>query len=165
MLENDPEEITSKTARKREAARLQALGKKLSALKPTQLADFDLPDNLLTAILDHQRFPSREAKRRQLQFVGKLMREIDADAVTAKLQTFEGQSNVANYINAQCELWRERLITEKAAVAEYIDAHPRVNRQQLRQLIRRAQSAQDDKHHKTAARALFRYLHETENQT
>ena len=65
MLENDPEEITSKTARKREAARLQALGKKLSALKPTQLADFDLPENLLTAILDHQRFPSQREKRHQ----------------------------------------------------------------------------------------------------
>ncbi|NKC00920.1 MAG: DUF615 domain-containing protein [Pseudomonadales bacterium] len=164
MLDNDPEEVTSKTARKREATRLQALGKKLSDLKSAQLADFDLPDDLLAAILDHQRFPSREAKRRQLQFVGKLMRKIDADAVEARLETFEGQSRIANYVNAQCETWRERLIAEKNSVAEYIDAHPSVDRQQLRQLIRRAQSAPDEKNRKTAARALYRYLHEIETQ-
>lgn len=164
MLEDNEEEVTSKSARKREAERLQALGRRLSELKPTQLEDFELPENLLAAILDHQRFPSREAKRRQLQFIGKLMRSVDVEAVESRLATFDGQSQSAQYIHTQCELWRDRLLHEPDALSQYIKAHPDVDRQQLRRLVTKTQSAQQDSQRRAAARMLFRFLHAVETQ-
>lgn len=164
MLEDEEAEVTSKSARKREAERLQALGRRLSELKPIQLEAFGLPENLLNAIYDHQRFPSREAKRRQLQFIGKLMRSVDVEAIETMLETFEGQSQTAQYVHTQCELWRDRLLNEPDALSGYINRHPGVDRQQLRHLVRKTQSAQDEAQRKSAARMLFRFLHAIETQ-
>jgi ribosome-associated protein len=164
MLEDEDAEVTSKSARKREAERLQALGRRLSELKPAQLEAFGLPENLLSAIYDHQRFPSREAKRRQLQFVGKLMRSVDVQAIETMLETFDGQSQTAQYVQTQCELWRDRLLNEPDALSEYISRHSDIDRQQLRHLVRRTQSAQDEPQRKSAARMLFRFLHAIETQ-
>src|SRR6202451_447971 len=79
------EQRQSKSARKREAATLQELGVKLSALPDQEIKALDLPDNLFVALRDLRRLPSHGAQIRQRQYIGKLMRDIDPAPVLAKL--------------------------------------------------------------------------------
>lgn len=151
-------EVVSKTARKREAHGLQALGRQLTELKPAQLAELDLPDKLLSAILDYKRFPSHEARRRQLQFIGRLMRAFDVAPVQEALDTLQGQSAQAQYQFHQLEVWRERLLTEADALTAFLSEHPEVDAQQLRHRIAQVRRAKDETQQRTASRALFRFL-------
>ena len=153
-------EPLSKSARKREAERLQTLGRRLSVLSVEKLNDLALPDKLHAALLDYQRFPSHGAKRRQLQFIGKVMRGIDVDAIEAELSTMEGESAQARYQFKQLEHWRDLLISDPTALTQFIEAYPDVDRQRLRTLIKKASSAKAEVLHKAAARDLFRYLRE-----
>ena len=159
MTDTEDDHI-SKSARKREAEALQALGLRLSKLKAQQLEALGLPDNIFKSINDYNRFPSREAKRRQLQYVGKLMRSADVETIQENLDVLDRTSNFAQFQHAQSETWRERLLNEPQALSEYIDTYPSVDRQKLRQLIKKTQSAQTEDQRKIAARALFRFLYE-----
>ncbi len=158
MSDEAPHELRSRTARKREAEAAQALGRRLTQLKPEQLAAAPLGNELHTAIADYQRFPSHGAQRRQLQFIGRLMRDADVDAITTYLDTLEGQSAAARAQFAHTERWREQLLHEPDALTRFIAEHPDVDRQKLRQLIKKAQSAQTEAARKIEARALFRYI-------
>jgi ribosome-associated protein len=157
----DEPEVVSKSERKRQAHRIQALGEQLAALKPAQLRELDLPDRLLASILDYQRFPSHEARRRQMQFIGRLMRDYDVEPIQRALDTFHGQSAQAQYEFHQLEVWRERLLAEPEALTEYLSAHPDVDVQQLRHRIAQVQKAKDELQQRTAARALFRFLRDS----
>ena len=84
-------EVT-KSELKRQALKLQNIGLRLAGLKVQQLARIPLSSELQHAIADYQRFPSREAKRRQLQFIGKLMRQIDTEPILAVLDELDGIS-------------------------------------------------------------------------
>lgn len=160
----------SKSARKREADRLQALGRTLTELKP---ADLDalaeqnpdvVPDKLRQAIADYQRFPSHGARRRQLQFIGRLMRDLDPEPLQAALDTLHGQSAQARYEFHQLERWRERLLGDPQALTEYVDQHPGVDAQQLRRHIADVHKATDEARQRHAARALFRFLREAAHE-
>lgn len=160
--ENDSP-VPSKTVRKREAEYLQNMGRRLSELSAEQLDGLDLPKNLLDALTDYQRFPSRGAKRRQLQFIGKIMRDIDADYIESRLADFEGDSAQARYLFNQLEQWRDQLVSDPDALTRFIEAYPIVDRQHLRQLINKVTSAKNDAQRKPHARQLFRFLRETVN--
>lgn len=160
MSDDHTEAPLSKTARKREADAAQALGRRLTQLKPEQLAAANLPDELATAVADYQRFASHGAQRRQLQFIGRLMRGADVDAITDYLDTLDGQSAAARAQFAQTERWREALLGDPDAMTRFIAEHPDVDRQKLRQLVKRAQTAPTEEKRKTQARALFRYIAE-----
>ncbi len=153
-------EFTSKSARKRDAERLQKLGQRLTVLRPDQIEALTLPDELLAAILDHQRFGSREAKRRQLQFIGRLMRTVDHEAIASRLDELEGHSALAKHRFHQAEHWRQALLEDPAALTGFLDQYPDVDRQQLRQLIKRVHAARDQVQRKKNARTLFRFIHE-----
>ena len=105
-------EDLSKTARKREAERLQLVGRKLTEMKPDVLATIQMSPALREAIATHQRISSREGGRRQLQFIGKLMRKIDTQALEKQLADLEGQSNDARTFFHQLEQWRDRLVKQ-----------------------------------------------------
>ena len=153
----------SKTARKREAERLQDIGRRLGQLSQEQLEGLDLPDDLYAAIADYRRFPSHGAKRRQLQFIGKLMRDIDSSVIEARLADLDGESAQARYQFNQLERWRDKLINEPDGLTQFIDAYPDVDRQRLRQLLSKVASAKDETQQKTQARALFRFLRACES--
>jgi ribosome-associated protein len=148
----------SKSGRKREALRLQALGRELTALRPQQLEALELPDALLAALLDYQRFPSHGARRRQLQFIGRLMRELDASAIEDALADLRGESAGARYAFHQVEQWRERLLAEPETLTDFLDAFPDADRQRVRLALQRVTKAPDESRQRTAARALFRVL-------
>lgn len=154
------DESVSKTARKREAERLQAIGRRLGELSSDQLAGMQLPAELADAIDDYRRFPSHGAKRRQLQFIGKLMRDLDSEAIEAQLADLDGESAQARYLFSQTERWRDELINDPDSLTRFIDAYPAVDRQRLRQLLGKTRGAKNEAQQKTHARALFRYLRE-----
>lgn len=160
-------EFISKTAQKRDAERLQKLGLRIAALPAEQLEELAqsgaLSDKLLHAIREYNRFPSREAKRRQLQYVGKLMRGVDSEPIIQRMDFFEGQTASAKFTFHQTETWRDRLLTEPEALAEYITEHPQVDRQALRHTLKKARSAKNPDQARKVARELFRLLREQED--
>ena len=121
-------EDLSKTARKREAERLQLVGRKLTEMKPDVLATIQMSPALREAIATHQRISSREGGRRQLQFIGKLMRKIDTQALEKQLADLEGQSNDARTFFHQLEQWRDRLVKQPDTMKDFIDQYPQVDK-------------------------------------
>ena len=148
----------SKSERKRDAKRLQALGLKLAGLNHRQLDRVPLTKELTQALEEYHRITSNEAKRRQLQFIGKLMRTADTPGIEQALGLIEGKSARAKYQMHQLEAWRDRLLAEDSALTEYLHAHPTIDRQLLRHHINRARAANGTQDQRTAARILFRYL-------
>ena len=93
---SDPRERPSKTQLKRQMHELQRLGERLAALTPAQLARIELPEALREQIELTRRITAREALRRQLQYVGRLMRQADADAIRAALVDIGGKAGAAS---------------------------------------------------------------------
>lgn len=160
------EEI-SKSARKREAVRLQDVGRALTQLKAQDLQTFDLPNPLSAAIEEYKRINSREGSRRQLQYIGRLMRKLDTAAIELQLQHLRGESVAARHSLHQVEHWRDRLISEPHTLTQLLTEHPHIDRQKLRQLLKRvttggSKNSETDASpaNKQASRALFRFLRE-----
>ena len=131
----------SRTDQKRESDALQDLGKDLLGLRADLLAGLQLPDKLTDAMAEAKRITNFEGKRRQMQFVGKLMRKLDeatVEAARAALAVQHSGSAEEKLALHQAEQWRDRLIAEDAAQAEFIAHHPGTDIQQLRALIRQA---------------------------
>ena len=157
----DEEDIQiSKSERKRQATHLQKLGGRLAEFKDSDLAALNLPEKLINAIADYRRFPSHEAKRRQLQYVGKLMRKIDVDAVVALVERYDNDAAANSRSFHELESWRTRLIADPQALTEYLNEYPGADRQRLRQALKRVHKAPDEIRQKAEARALFRLLRE-----
>lgn len=152
------DELVSKTRRKREMHELQALGAALVELPESQIRLFELPEDLARAVLDARRISSHEAKRRQLQYIGRLMREIDPEPLRARLAAIQGGSAQATARHRRLEAWRSRLLADDAALTEYAAAHPAADLQELRTLIRNARKEQKEGKPPRAYRELFRRL-------
>ena len=148
-------EESSKSARKRDAQRKKALGVRLAELNDEQRATLPLPDTLAQAINDYRRIASHEAKRRQAQFIGSLMRSIDTESIERALDDLNRVSAQARYAHHETERWRERLVADDAALTDYLSAFPTTDRARLRVLVRAARKSGGDP---TAFRALFRFL-------
>lgn len=159
---NDPatDERPSKSARKRAAQAAQKLGEQLAELKANLLDDLELDAGLRAAIDKYQSFKSREARRRQRQFIGSLMRTQDTQAINARLQNLTEHDASSKLIHHELETWRDRLIgdTGNEALTAYLGEHNNCDSQQLRLLVRRARSALDDQQRRTSHRALYRFL-------
>jgi ribosome-associated protein len=104
------QEIVSKTRRKREIHKLQTLNTALTRLSESQLESIELPEELREALLEAKRITSHEAKRRQMQYVGRLMRGLDPEPIRARLGEIEGSSARATAHHRRLESWRERLL-------------------------------------------------------
>ncbi len=158
---DDPfdEAPVSKSQRKREAHALQALGASLVKLNKTALSQIPLSDDLRNAIEEAQRLPQRGALKRQLQYIGKLMRQTDVEPIRDAYEkvTHSYRDDVAHH--HQLEQWRDRLLTEgDAALEQLLTEQADVDRQYLRQLIRTAKTDAAKGKPPRAARELFRYL-------
>ena len=155
----DPE-IVSKTRKKREMHELQALGVALAELPESQLHEMHLGENLLKALLEWKRTKTHEAKRRQMQYIGRLMREVDAAPIRAQLAEVEGHSAQANARHRRLEAWRERLVGDDGALTAFAAEHPGADLQLLRTLIRNARKESAEGKPPRAYRELFRVLKE-----
>ncbi|QID17269.1 DUF615 domain-containing protein [Nitrogeniibacter mangrovi] len=148
----------SKSQRKRESHALQDLGAELVRLNADQLARIPMPDDLLDAIRDHQRFRKNEAKRRQLQYIGKLMRSIDPEPIQAALDALKGVSAEEVARQHRLERLRERLLEDEGVLFEVAESHPGADLQRLRVLRRNALKEREAGKPPRAYRDIFRVL-------
>ena len=151
----------SKSQLKRDSQALQDMGAQLVDMPEGKLQKFDLPENLRDAIYEARRLKSREAKRRHLQYIGKLMRTVDIDLIIHTLEKMDHQSQTYRQHFAQLEGWRDRLINQGSpAIEDFIQHYPQADRQQLRNLQRQANREKESNKPPAAARKLFAYLRE-----
>jgi ribosome-associated protein len=156
--DNRVQEEISKTRRKKEMLELQALGVALTELPEAQVEAMDLDPALEQAVLEAKRMKSHEAKRRQLQYIGRLMRDVDAEPIRARLATLEGHSAQATARHRRLEAWRERLLADDEALTEFASQYPQTDIQAVRTLIRNARKEQNEGKPPRAYRELFRLL-------
>lgn len=131
----------SRTDLKRESDELQDLGKELLNLRADLAESLGLPDKLVDALAEAKRITNFEGKRRQMQYVGKIMRKLDPELVLAARQALEEQhkGSATEKLNLHlAEQWRDRLIADDDALAPWMAEHPDTDTQQLRALIRQA---------------------------
>ncbi len=135
----------SKTDMKKHSDRLQSLGENLLTLGAPAMArlseTLDLPEKLTDAVDEARRITNFEGRRRQMQYIGKLMRRLDEDAIAAIEAAIEEQrkpSASATLALHQAEQWRDRLITEDDALTHWLAHDPQADVQHLRALIRQA---------------------------
>ncbi len=128
----------SKSQLKRDMTALQRLGQRLVDLSRDKLSQLPLAERLQDAILEAQRIKSHEGKRRQLQFIGKLMRDADAQAITAQLNEWDNGSREHAAHFHGLERWRDRLLKDDAELTAFIARYPAADAQHLRALIRAA---------------------------
>ena len=158
--EEEEEEIiwVSRSELKRDMEDLQKLGKELVELKPAVLKKFPLEDSLLAAISDAQRF-EKEAKRRQLQYIGKLMRNIDPEPIQAALDKHNNKHNQQAIEFQKLERMRDKIVTDgDSAINDVVAMFPNADRQKLRQLARQAKKEQEHNKPAKAFKEIFQHL-------
>ena len=140
-----PEEIAleevgppSKTQLKAEAGEKQALGEALLTLRADLMARLDLPDKLLDALAQVKRITSFEGRRRQMQFIGKLMRPLDPEPIREVINEQLGGSAQLTLTLHLAEQWRDKLVASDESLGIWLTEHPQTDAQQLRALIRQA---------------------------
>lgn len=144
---------------------LQALGVALTGLPESQIAEMGLAPALEQALLEAKRMKSHEAKRRQLQYVGRLMRDADAEPIRARLAELEGHSAQATARHRRLEALRERLLADDAALTEFASRYPGADLQKIRASIRNCRKEQKEGKPPRAYRELFRLLKAIESST
>jgi len=157
---DDRPEPPSKTKRKQEMHALQDIGEQLVGLNKDRLAQINLPETLLDAVIEAKRLTGHEARRRQMQYLGKLMRSVDEEPIRAKLDEWNNVTRVQGAKFNLLERWRERLLTDEKALSELVVEYARADIQQIRTLIRNAQKEAAAGKPPKSSRALFKLLRE-----
>jgi len=128
----------SKTKIKKQMHDLQDIGEQLVALSKDQLKEVALPDSLRNAVLEAKRLTKFGAIKRQMQYIGKLMRDVESEPICAKLDVWNGKSNQHIAYLHRIERWRDRLLGDDKALTELLADYPEADAQRLRTLIRNA---------------------------
>ena len=172
MQENTPEfeadddfDRPSKSQLKRDMTALQKLGEELLALPESRWEPLALPEILLDALKAAKKISNFEGRRRQMQYIGKLMRKIDPEPVREAVAAFKlGHAQDSLKLH-QSERWRERLLADDAALQEFLAAHEGVDIQQLRSLVRAARKDAANEPETRSGRAfreLFQFIKASE---
>lgn len=155
-----PDEPLSKTRRKQAMDALQDLGLELADLPLDKLKKLELPDELRDAVREYQRISAHGAKKRQAQYIGRLMRDIDPEPIARQLQVLKGESAEHVAWMHKLERWRERLLADDEMLSPFVAEHPDADVQQLRTLIRNARREQLDNKPPKSFRQLYQTLKE-----
>ncbi len=150
----------SKTKLKAEADAQQELGVRLSDLPKDKLLKLNLPEALLTAVLDTKKITANGAIRRHRQYLGRLMREIDTAPILEQLSRWDGKHTAENAYFHGLERWRDRMIADSNVLSEFIALYPNTDIQQLRTLIRNAQKELAANKPPKSSREIFKLLRE-----
>lgn len=158
----EEEEIiwVSKTEMKNDMTALQKLGEELVGLKSSQLSKIPMPEDLLLAIKDAQRF-NMEARRRQLQYIGKMMRTIDPEPIQAALDKLRNKHSQNTAVLHKLEQMRDRIVEQgDDAINDAMVLYPEMDCQRLRQLARQAKKEKEANKPPKASREIFQVLKE-----
>ena len=136
---SDPRQAeVSKTRRKAQMHALQDLGEALIALDQAKLMQLDLPERLVDAIIQARSIRAHEGRRRQMQFIGKLMRDIDPDPVREAIERFASGIPSDRVEFAAAERWREEMLRDDDAVTRFATEHPAADAAEIASLVRDA---------------------------
>jgi ribosome-associated protein len=164
--EHNDQVPVSKTRRKREMEALQRLGEALLGFDEEALQQLGLPDELLGALDTANRIKSHGARRRQMQYIGKLMRQVETAPIEAAVHARQHQQSTNTREFHLLEELRETLITGgDTMLATVLHHFPLADRQRLRKLARQARKEREDHQPPKAARSLFRYLRELQEDS
>ena len=161
MKPEPTEEIAplSKTRRKQQMEGLQSLGEELVALPTERLKKIDIPDDLRDALREVQRMTKHdEARRRQMQYIGKLMRSVDAEPIAAALAQVRGESASETAKLHRLERLRNELLEDEKTLHEIATLYPSIDLQHLRSLRRSAIKEQLENKPPRSYRAIFQLL-------
>ena len=157
--END--DSISRTQKKHEAEAVQALGERLIELSTKQLKALNLPENLFDAVQSAKTITAHGGRKRQLQYIGKLMRHIEIDSIVSYFEALDSTHYANNFKFKNMEDWRDRLIEEgNDAVQAFLEKYPATDIQQLRQLVRNATNKKNEKLALKSKRAIFQFIKE-----
>ena len=157
----------TRTDLKRESTEVQKLGEDLLTLRTELLLRLDLPEKLVEALTEAKRITNFEGRRRQMQFIGKLMRKLEPEkheAIRTALVEQHTPSALETQTLHQAEMWRDRLLADDDALGQWITLSPSTDSQQLRALVRQARKDAVPEHpgeaqrHGRAYRDIFQLL-------
>ena len=157
MTESDIEidDLPSRSQLKRDSQELRDMGAQLVQMPNAHLDKIAMDSTLLAAIKEARRLKSNDARRRQIQYIGKLMRNMDLTEMRHSVEKLNHQSQTFRQHFAMLEQWRDRLIDEgNDAIEEFLTAFPNADRQQIRNLSRQAGREKTG----SAKTKLFKYL-------
>ena len=170
--DTNPDDIElppSKTKIKQQMHDLQDIGEQLVALSNDQLKELTLPERLYDAVREMKRINKFGAQRRQMQFIGRLMRDVETAPIVEKLAVWGGKSHQHIAWLHQIERWRDRLLEDEAALTELLAENPGADAQRLRTLIRNAlkekELAKPPKSYREIIQVLREILPEQSSQT
>ena len=153
-------EFVSKTELKKDSKKIQAFGKKISELSLDEINSFNFTDSIFNAIKEYKLIKSNAAKKRQVQYLGKLLREIDLTSAYLQMEQLKNGSQLEIRNNHMVEAWRDRLIQDKEALTELINHFPDIDIQKIRQLVQNAIKEKNEKKSPKYYRLIFKYLKE-----
>jgi len=133
-------EFISKTRRKKQMHDVQALGVALTKLSPEQLARFNLPETLLDALLEAKRYTKHEAIRRQAQYIGKIMRDMDCDPIAAQLAALNAPTNRDTALFHRAEKWRADILADPSVIASFVAEFPSADAKAIAILAEKAKA-------------------------
>ncbi len=164
--EHDKDATISKSQRKRDMDALKRLGEELLDFDSAALGRLDLPENLLEAIETAKKIHAHGGRKRQLQYIGKLMRSVDPEPVRAAVEARRHNQATNTREFHLLEELREALITEgDSALATLLEHFPTADRQHIRKLARQARKEREMNQPPRAARRLFRDLRELQENS
>ena len=151
----EPDDLISKSERKRRSTALQDVGAQLVRLSREQLARIEMPEDLREAILECKRYNKHEAIRRQLQYIGKIMRELDCAPIVDQLAALEAPSRRQTALFHVAEKWRDQLIEDPQALERFRAEFPRADASRVQALTEAARAERAKRSTPKHARELF----------
>ena len=154
----EPDDFISKTQRKKQMTELQDVGAELVRLSPDQVARLDLPESLRDAVLDCQGITKHEARRRQMQYIGRLMRNIDAAPIVEKLASLSAPSKKDTALFHVAEKWRDEMMADVRAVERFAREFPHADSHKIAAVGEAARAERAAKRAPKHFRELFHLL-------
>jgi ribosome-associated protein len=148
----------SKTRLKKQAHELQDLGKALVRLHPEQLARLELPEDLREAISECRRMTKHEAIRRQMQYIGRIMRDIDAGPIAVQLDALHAPTRRQTALFHRAEEWRTRILADPESLQHFVADYPEADPHRIRSLAQEAGEERRDNLPPRRYRELFQLI-------
>tara|TARA_B100000795_G_scaffold198244_1_gene152111 strand:+ start:35 stop:532 length:498 start_codon:yes stop_codon:yes gene_type:complete len=158
MVDLDKDSVTSKTELKKDSKKIQQFGRKISELTINNIETFKFPLNIYEATIDLKNLKSNSAKKRQVQYLGKLLREIDLTDAFIIMKQLKVSSQKEIQRNNIIEGWRNKLLNNNNSITEFVDEYPEIDRQSLRQTISNAQKEKIKNKPPKYSRQLFKLI-------
>ena len=158
MVDLEKDSVVSKTELKKDSKKIQQFGRKISELTINNIEAFKFPLNIYEAVIGLKNLKSNSAKKRQVQYLGKLLREFDLTHAFLVMKQLEVSSQKEIQRNHIVEGWRDKLLSNNDSITEFVDEYPKIDRQSLRQTISNAQKEKKDNKNPKYSRQLFKLI-------